>query len=244
MIYNGIDLGGYLKVYGYSGVDDIPISETIWSPTLGDGGKISLFRRPTLTITVSALIETDDVGTLDEKIAYLRTIFTAGKDFVPIVFDERDPLTRRGRVTGFTQSAYYFTIAEYKITFVVDPYRYGDEKTVAGSGGKISGTNAGTASALGKISFTVAGSPATLTVTLAGTTGAVQLVQPANDTLDGAWVLDLDQRTVYLDGALAMQFVSFANTTFETFEVAPGAFEIDFSAAVTGATYSYVERNL
>ena len=157
MIYNGIDLGGYLKVYGYSGVDNIPISETVWSPTLGDGGKISLFRRPTLTITVSALIETDDTGTLDEKIAYLRTVFTAGKDFVPIVFDERDPLTRRGRVTGVTQSAYYFTIAEYKITFVVDPYRYGDDKTVAGSGAKISSMNAGTASALGKISFTVAG---------------------------------------------------------------------------------------
>ncbi len=244
MIYNGIDLGDYLKVYGYSGVDNIPISETMWSPTLGDGGKISLFRRPTLTITVSALIETDDTGTLDEKIAYLRTIFTAGKDFVPIVFNERDSLTRRGRVTGFTQSAYYFTIAEYKITFVVDPLRYGEETTVAGSGTTISGTNSGTASALGKISFTVAGSPETLTVTLAGTTGAVQLVQPENDTLDGAWVIDLDQRTAYLDGALAMQFLGFENTTFETFEIAPGAFEIDFSATVTEAAYTYVERNL
>ena len=244
MIYNGIDLGSYLNAYEYKGVDDIPISATMWSPTLGDGGKISLFRRPTVTVTLMAVIETDDAGTLDEKLAYLRTVLVAGKTFVPITFDERDALTRRGRVTSFTVSKYLFTIAEVIVTFVVDPYRYGDDKTVAGSGTKISGTNAGTASALGKISFTVAGSPETLTVTLAGTTGAVQLVQPANDTLDGAWVIDLDQRTVYLDGALAMQFVSFANTTFETFEIAPGAFEIDFSAAVTGATYSYVERNL
>ena len=64
MVYNGIDLGSYLNAYEYKGVDDIPISATMWSPTLGDGGKISLFRRPTVTVTLMAVIETDEAGTL------------------------------------------------------------------------------------------------------------------------------------------------------------------------------------
>ena len=66
MFYNGIDLGSYLNAYEYKGVDDIPISTTMWSPTLGDGGKISLFRRPTVTVTLMAVIETDEARTRDE----------------------------------------------------------------------------------------------------------------------------------------------------------------------------------
>lgn len=239
MIYNGTDLSNVFSVYKYTGLLAPSMNTTMWSPTLGDGDRIALYRRPNQTVTASVVVGTDTYGTLQQKIDTIRTTLLAGKDFVPIVFSEVDTLTRYGRVTSVDMSNWYFTMAEYTITFTVWPYRYGDEQTVTGTSTQITGTNAGTAPALGKISFTVSGSPQTLTIALSGTTGAIQLVQPADDTLDGNWIVDLQTRTVYLNGALAMQYLSFENTTFETFDIPVGSYTITFSSSVSNVTLVY-----
>lgn len=239
MNYNGIDLTRVFSVYKYGGLAP-SIRTTMWSPTIGSGDRVAISRQPNKTVTVNCVVESDDAGSLADKIETIHTTFTAGTDYVPITFEEVDALTYMGRVTSIQQTAYYFSIAEYTITLTCLPFRYGEEKTVTAVSNTITGTNTGTAPALGQIEFTITNDPDSITIQIQGA-GAVQLVKPSDDDLDGAWVIDLEKRTVYRDGALAMSAVAFENTTFETAEVPVGAFTISFDSAVSDASYTYTE---
>lgn len=237
MIYNGIDLKQIFSVIKYEGLSP-SIRTTMWSPTIGSGDRIAIARRPNKSVKVSCVIETDDAGIMADKIQSLYKIFTAGKDYVPIVFDEVDELTYKGRVTGVQQTAYYFTVAEYTISLTCLPDRYGYEKEYDSVSNVIAGSNLGTAPALGNIFFTISNDPASITVQIGE--GAVQLVKPSDDDLDGEWEIDLEKRTVYRDGALAMDAVSFENTSFDNAMVPSGEFEITFDSNVT-ASYKFTE---
>ena len=239
MNYNGYDLKDVFSVYKYDGLSP-SIRTTMWSPTIGNGDRIAVARQPNKTVTVSCVIETDDAGTMADKIEALYTVFTAGKEYVPISFEEVDEKLYMGRVTSVKQVAYFFTVAEYLITLTCLPFRYGAVKTYTAVNDLITGKNTGTAPSLGQVAFTVANDPDSLTMQIEGA-GAVQLVKPSDDDLDGTWVIDLEKRTVYRDGALAMDVVSFENTTFETAEVPVGDFEISFDSAVSDASYTFQE---
>ena len=239
MNYNGYDLKDVFSVYKYDGLSP-SIRTTMWSPTIGNGDRIALSRQPNKTVTVSCVIETDDAGTMADKIEALYTIFTAGKEYVPITFEEVDEKLYMGRVTSVKQVAYYFTIAEYLITLTCLPFRYGMVKTYTAANNSITGDNTGTAPSLGQITFTVANDPDAITIQIQGA-GAVQLAKPSDDDLNGDWVIDLEKRTVYRDNALAMSVVAFENTSFETAEVPVGEFEISFDSAVSNASYTFRE---
>ena len=239
MRYNGYDLRQIISVYKYEGLSP-SIRTTMWSPTIGNGDRISVARQPNKTVRVSCVIETDDAGTSADKIEALYKIFTAGKDYVPITFEEVDEKLYMGRVTSVQQTAYYWTVAEYTITLTCLPFRYGQFKTFPAEDNVITGDNTGTAPSLGQVAFTVSNDPDSITMQIQGA-GAVQLMKPSDDDLDGEWVIDLEKRTVYRDGDLAMGVVAFENTSFETAEVPTGVFTISFDSAVTDASYTFQE---
>ena len=241
MKYNGIDLSQYLKVVTYSGFGvSPPMSLSTFSPTLGAGSYITRNRLPNYNITALVVIETDRNMTRAQKEEYLRTVFVPGTEYVDIVFDERDPsVTYRGIVTSTSLTTDYFSLAEYTLTFTCLPYRYGSgiiiTSTTATS--NISINNIGTAPLSDlTLTFTVSNTPDILNISLAGTTGVISLIPISDDTLNGQWVIDFAERTITLDGALALQAVSFTNTDFNNFVIAPGSATINFSSEVTNTS--------
>ena len=240
MIYDGTDLNQIFSVTKYDGIGAPSLRTTMWSPTKGNGDRIAIARQPNKTVKVTFVIESDDAGDMADKVEALYSIFRIGKEFVDIQFEEDDSLLYKGRVTSVQRTAYHFTVAEYVITLTCLPFRYGEWKTVRASGNRISGDNMGTAPSAGYIVFTIANDPDSITVQIQNR-GAIQLVKPSDDDLNGDWIIDLETRTVYRDNALAMEVVGFENTTFETAEVPAGNFVITFDSTVTNASYSYQE---
>ena len=246
MIYNGIDLSGYLDVSTYSGFTAaIPQDVSLFTPTLGAGSRIVFNKLPNYNITALVTIAKDKTTSLEDKLAYLRTVFVPGTEFVEIQFDESDDKIYMGRYVDSNLAADYFSVREYTLVFSCLPYRYGTTATVTGSSSGIVGINNGTAPALGAVSFAVSGSPESVAVVLSGTAGAVTLIPYGDDTLDGTWVIDLDNRVVTLDGDSALNFVSFDATNWESFEVPSSAYSITITGGtISNTKYVYRERYL
>lgn len=246
MKYNGIDLTNYLDVSSYSGFTiTIPQDVSMFTPTLGAGSRAVFNKLPNYNITALITVAKDRTTSLDDKLKFLRTVFAPNTDFVEIQFDESDDKTFIGRYIDSNLAADYFSVREYTIVFSCLPYRYGTTATISGTSSGIVGTNNGTAPALGTVSFTVSGSPDSVAVVLAGTTGAITLIPYGEDTLDGNWVIDLDNRTVTLDGETALNFVSFTATDWEHFVVPVGAYTISITGGtISNTSYTYRERYL
>ena len=243
MKYNGIDCTQIFSVTKIEGLAP-SLKTTMWSPTLGNGDRVSIARRPNKSIKVYGVIETDDAGDAIAKKEALYQIFRSSNEYVDIEFPERDELRYRGVAVSVQETAYWFTVFEFTVTLTCLPDRFGSVRSFSGENNVIQGNNPGTDTSVGQISFTISGDPDAVTVQLVGTSGCVQLVKPSDDTLAGNWMIDLEKRTIYRDQDLAMEYSNFNVTEFETFEVPSGDFEISFDTTVTDASYSFEERYL
>jgi len=240
MIYNGTDFSAIFSVLNVSGRDIIPPFEFIKSQLPKAENTLLAYkqnneRNLTARCFIKGVSRAALRDTLRNNIAPY--FYPSDMTYKTLIFS--DETSKQWMVVPegirVVEDTYNYCI--FEISFTAKLYALTTTDTTETNINGVSKTNAGTAPALGKITFTIASGTEQLIV-LNGTTSQIKI---EDTSLAGAWEIDMDLRTVKNDGVLANNKTNFSLTNWQGFVVPAGAYKFDFTPAQT-ATLVYKKR--